>query len=154
HRAVERNARLAPARDLFGMALGVGGREATAYIARAGDETGADRARAGREPKRFDAADRVLDPVGWYAGDEQVLPDGEADVAVAERARDAGEPTHLVRAESADRQHDADPVEPLLRLWVHADMGRAIEGRARRDRFSRNASELAAELVLGKRHDL
>ena len=63
-RAVELDARLAPARDLLGMALGVGGGEAAADIAGAGDEAGADRARAGREPERLDAADRVLDPVG------------------------------------------------------------------------------------------
>ena len=37
-RRVERNPRLAPARDLLGMALGVGGGELAAGIAGAGDE--------------------------------------------------------------------------------------------------------------------
>ena len=41
-RRVERNARLAPARDLLGVTLGVGGGELAAGIAGAGDETGAD----------------------------------------------------------------------------------------------------------------
>ena len=42
-RPVERNPRLAPARDLLGVALGVGGGELAAGIAGAGDEAGADR---------------------------------------------------------------------------------------------------------------
>ena len=37
---------------------------------------------------------------------------------------------------------------------MHADMGGAIERRARRERLRRNAVELAAELLLGQRHDL
>src|SRR5262249_13791184 len=46
-RPVERNARLAPRRDLLGVPLGVGGRELAADIAGAGDEAGADRGRLG-----------------------------------------------------------------------------------------------------------
>ena len=38
-RCIERNPRLAPARDFLGMALGVGGGELAAGIAGAGDET-------------------------------------------------------------------------------------------------------------------
>src|SRR5262249_62386424 len=41
-RRIERNARLAPARDLLGVPLGVGRRELAADIAGAGDEPGAD----------------------------------------------------------------------------------------------------------------
>ena len=54
HRAVELDARLAPARDLLGVALGVGGRELAAGVAGAGDEAGADRARLGGEAERLD----------------------------------------------------------------------------------------------------
>ena len=43
-------------------------------------------------------ADGALDLVVRHAGDQQVLPDREADIAVAERARDAGEAAHLVAA--------------------------------------------------------
>ena len=54
----------------------------------------------------------------------------------------------------ADRQHHADPVQAVLLLRMHADMGGAIDRRARRERFRRNAVELAAELLLGQRHHL
>ena len=53
-RPVELDARLAPARDLLGVALGVGGGELAAGVAGAGDEAGADRARLGREAELLD----------------------------------------------------------------------------------------------------
>ena len=64
-----------------------------------------------------------LSMLGRHARDQQVLPDGEADIAVAERMRDAGKAAHLRGGELADRQHDADPVQAGLLLRVHADMG-------------------------------
>ena len=57
-----------------------------------------------------------------HAGNQKVLPDRKADIAVAELARDIGEPAHLRNAEIADRHHDADPVQPCLLLRVDADM--------------------------------
>ena len=58
HRRVELDARLAPARDLLGMALGVGGGEPAAGVAGAGDQAGADRARLGGKAERLDRAPR------------------------------------------------------------------------------------------------
>ena len=114
---------LAPARDLLGVALGVGGGEPAAGVAGAGDEAGADRARLGGEAERLDGGlgDARACRVG-HAGDQQVLPDGEADIAVAHLLRDGGEPAHLRRRELADRQHHADPVQAILLLLVDADM--------------------------------
>ncbi len=54
-RRIERNARLAPARDVLGMPFGVGGRELAAGIAGAGDQPGADRIRGARKAERLDA---------------------------------------------------------------------------------------------------
>ena len=54
-RRVERHARLAPTRDLLGVALGVGGGELAAGVAGAGDEAGADGIGVDRESERFDA---------------------------------------------------------------------------------------------------
>src|SRR4029077_5976942 len=51
-RLIERNAALAPMRDRFGMPFGVGHGETATGIAGAGDETGADRGRFGRERGR------------------------------------------------------------------------------------------------------
>ena len=53
-RRVERDARFAPARDLLGMALGVGGGEFAAGIAGAGDEAGADRIGLDGKAERLD----------------------------------------------------------------------------------------------------
>ena len=53
-RPVELDTRLAPARDLLGVALGVGGREPAAGVAGAGDEAGADRARLGGQAELLD----------------------------------------------------------------------------------------------------
>ena len=50
-RRVERDARLAPRGDLLGVLLGVGGREAAAGRAGAGDEPGADRRRLRRRAR-------------------------------------------------------------------------------------------------------
>ena len=53
-RRVERDARLAPLRDLFGMALGVGGGEFAAGVAGAGDQAAADRVGLDGEAERLD----------------------------------------------------------------------------------------------------
>ena len=54
-RRVERDARFAPARDLLGMALGVGGGELAAGIAGAGDQAGADGIGLDGKAERLDA---------------------------------------------------------------------------------------------------
>ena len=69
-------------------------------------------------------------------------------------ARDLGEAAHLGGRHLADRQHDAEPVQLRLLLRMHADMGGAVERRARHQRLRRDPVELAAELLLDQRHDL
>ena len=79
--------------------------------------------------------------------------DREADIAVAEIGRDLGEPTHLRRRQLADRQHDADPVQPRLFLRVHTDMrGAGLRG-TRLQCVGCNARELAPELLLDQRQE-
>ena len=64
-------------------------------------------------------------------------------------------PRICVGRELADRQHHADPVQAVLLLRMHADMGGAIDSGGRGASASRrHAVELAAELLLGQRHDL
>ena len=126
------DARLAPVADLGRMALGVGGRELAAGIAGAGDQPGADLRRLDRKPDRFDRRDRKFDILVTHAGDQQVLPDRQADIAVAEILRDFGEAAHLLAGHLAERQRHADPVQAFLLLLVHADMRHAVEGRTRR----------------------
>ena len=57
-RRVERDARFAPARDLLGMALGVGSRELAAGIAGTGDQAGADGVGLDGETERLDPLGR------------------------------------------------------------------------------------------------
>ena len=147
-RRVDVDARLAPVADFGGMALGVGGREFAAGIAGAGDQAGADVRGLDREPDRLDRGDRQLDVLVAHARYQQVLPDGQADIAVAEILRDLGKPAHLLAGDLAERQRDADPVQPFLLLPVHADMRHAVERRTRHHRFRRHAGERLAEPLL------
>ena len=110
-------------------------RELAAAIAGAGDEPGAHRRGLPGEAAGLDAAFAGLEPVVGHAGDEEVLPDGEPDIAVAEILGDARELPHLLGGELAGRQHDSDPVQAGLFLRVDADMGLAVTAR----RFCRKA---------------
>ena len=97
--------------------LGVGRGELAAGVAGAGDEAGADRDCAWwREPSASIAACAASTLFGGDAGDQQILPDRETDIAVAEFTRDLGKPAHLRGGDLADRQHHADPVEAVLLL--------------------------------------
>ena len=151
---VERDAALAPARDLLGMPFGIGGGKLAADIARAGDEAGANRGGADGEADRFDTRLRRRHICRAHPGDDQVLPDGEADIAVAEIAGDLREPAHLIGGHLADREDDADPIEFWLLLCMRADMRGAIERRSRRQRITADAVKLAAEFVLDQRKHL
>ena len=104
----------------------------------------------GREPERRDARLDLRDARVRHAGEEEILPDGQPDVAVAAFARDRRDLAHLVGRELADRQHDADPVQPRLLLRVHAQMREAV-GRGRGATCAGgDARERAAELLLDR----
>src|ERR1700681_1036687 len=115
-RSVDVDPRLAPVADRSGMAFGVGGRELAAGIAGAGDQAGADlRCRNGQAnglDRGHDKPDILVAP----ARDQQVLPDREADIAVAENLRDLCESAHLLATDLAERQRHADPIKTRLLL--------------------------------------
>ncbi len=152
-RQVQRDARLAMRGNGECILLGMGGGELAAAVAGAGDEACADGIGLGRQPERAERRERSLDPLRRHAGDKQVLPDRKTDLAVAEVARQCGEPAHLVRRHLADGQHHADEMQPRLLLRMHADMGAAVVGGTRGDRLRRDAVELAAKLLLGERDE-
>ena len=89
-----------------------------------------------------------------HARDQQVLPDRQPDIAVAEILRDLGQPAHLIAGDFSERQRDADPVQPFLLLLVHPDMRHAVECRPRRQRLRRHAGEGLAEPLLDEREKL
>ncbi len=66
----------------------------------------------------------------------------------------AGEPAHLRDRELAHRQHHPDPIEPVLLLRVHPDMGGPVEGRARLQGVDLDARQRAAELLLHQSEEL
>ena len=83
-----------------------------------------------------------------HAGNQQILPHREPDIAVAQIARDIGEALHLRDCQAADRHDHADPMQPVLLLRVNAEMRGARKRRPRRQRAGHGAVELAAELLL------
>src|SRR5262249_16108364 len=109
-RAVERDTAFAPARDLLGMPLAVGGGELATDIAGAGDESRANRIRAGAQAERFDPRLRRLHIFRMHARDDQVLPDGEPNISVAEVARDLREPAHLIGGHLAASADHPPPI--------------------------------------------
>src|SRR5262249_33877509 len=130
-----------------------GQREPAAGIAGAGDEAGADRSRLAGEPDRFDRGLRRGDAVFRHARDQKVLPDREAQFAVAEFGSDLAEPAHLLGGNLAHRKDDADPAKTRLLLRMDADMGEAVEGRSWFKGLLRNAGEFAAESVFHRREE-
>ena len=65
----------------------------------------------------------------------------------------AGNAAHLRDRHAADRHRDADPIEAILLLRMDADMGGAVEGRARRQGAGHGTVELAAELLFHEREE-
>jgi len=106
----ERDARFAPARDFLGMAFGVGGREFAAGVAGTGDEAGTNGVRLDGQTESFDLLPGGRETFGRNAGDQQVLPNGEPEIAIAEVPRDGGQTAHLRDRHASYRKGDADPV--------------------------------------------
>ncbi len=101
-----------------------------------------------REPDLLDRRNGELDILVAHARYQQVLPDGQADLAVAEVLRHFGQTPHLIAADLAERQRDADPVQAVLLLLVHADMRHAVRGWPRRKRLFRHARERRLQPLL------
>ena len=106
-------------------------------------------------PSASIAASASRDLVVRHAGDQQVLPDGEADIAVAaararsRRGRASASAVSLPTGSTTPIQ-----LQPGLLLRMHADMGGAVEDRPRRDGLGGHAHELAAELLLDRGEEL
>src|SRR5207302_7842454 len=124
----------APARNFVGMAFGIRSRKLATDIAGAGDKAGADRGGFGREPERLDRRLGRTDMLVPDARDQQVLPYGKTDIAVAKIARDRGEGAHLVSGELSHGQDNPDPVQTWLLLRMTSDVGGAVERRTRKQR--------------------
>src|SRR5260370_1773528 len=126
-RGVDGNPRLAPVADRGGMALGIGRRKLAAGIAGARDQPGAYLRSLDLEADRFDRRNGKSDILVTHARDQQVLPDRQPNITIAEILRDLCQPAHLLARHLAERQRDADPVQARLFLLDHADMRRAVE---------------------------
>src|ERR1700676_1730112 len=140
-RSVDRPPRLAPVPDRGGVAFGVGRRKFAAGIAGAGDQSGANLRRRGLEAHRFDRRNRKYHILVAHARDQQVLPNRQPDVAVAEILRDLPQSPHPLTRYFAERQYETDPVQSRLLLLVDADMCHAVECRARREGIRWNAGK-------------
>ncbi len=95
---------------------------------------------------RLQARLDLVGALGGDAGDQQVLPDGEADIAVAQLVRDAGQPAHLRRRHAAHGQRNADPDAARLLLRMHADVRLPVLPVRLRHLIAGNAAQRLAEL--------
>ena len=98
-RLVEGDAFIQMIADGQRVALRVGEREFAAGIAGAGDETAANIADLRGEPERLDLGDRVRDLGIRHIGQDQILPDRQAQRAGAMPLGNAGDAMQLRRAE-------------------------------------------------------
>ena len=153
-RGVDRDPRVAPVGDSGGVVLGVGKAELAAGAAGAGDQPGAEFRGFYRKADRLDGGRGQCHLVVGHARDQQILPDRQADFAIAQILRDFCQAAHLFAGHLAQRQCNADPVQSGLFLLVHADMRRAVEGGARRERFRRHAGEGGAKFFLDQHQEL
>ena len=131
HRLVERHARVEPAHELDGVALGVGAGELAIGAAGAGDEAALQVRLPPIEP---DLEQRLLGGLDIGVADvrqDEVLPDGQPDLAGSVEVRDLRETAHLFGRELADRDRGTDPVQSLLLLCEDADV-RMRDGRGPR----------------------
>ena len=149
-RRVERNARLAPARDLLGVALGVGRREFASGIAGACDEPGPDRIRLDREAERLDLRLRAASslPVGTPEISRFCHTVSRISPSPISRAI-VGKPAHL-RDRQIVRPVRTTPIQcspSCFCAWMPICAVR-IERRTRRDRAGHRAVEFAAKLLL------
>src|SRR5437868_13445525 len=81
-RCVDLDASLAPVADFRRVTLGIRGRELAAGVAGAGNQPCADLRGFDRKPRGLDGGDRRRDVAVVYAGDQQVLPHREAEIAI------------------------------------------------------------------------
>ena len=153
-RRLEGHAFVAPRRDLVGTFLGMGRRKAATGLAGASNQARTERRRCGRKSQYLDGCRDSPNIRVGDTGDQQILPDRETNIAVAEIGGQLRQPADLLRPQVAELQRNADPVQTGLLLRMHADMRKAVVGRTRRNGFRRHARELAAQLLLDGREKL
>src|SRR5580693_259221 len=98
-RSVDLDPRLAPVADLGRVALGIGRRELAAGITGARDQSGAYLRCLDGNADCLDRGNREFDILVADTRDQQVLPDREPDLAVAEIVGDFCQPAHLRRCD-------------------------------------------------------
>src|SRR5262249_24060847 len=87
-------------------------------------------------------------------GEQKVLPDGEADIAIAQLARDFGKAAHLRARELANGQGDAGPRLAELLLGMIADVRLAMLAVGRGDLLLVKPRQLGSEPGLHLAHKL
>ena len=74
-------------------------------------------------------------------------------VADPKRLGDVGETAQPFAAQPPNRTDDADIVQPVLFLWMHADMAMLVRRRARQDRRRIRTQQRFAELLFDFREE-
>ena len=137
-----------------GVGLGVAGGVSTAFVSGAGYGSVEDRAGVEVEARSEDGLLCRFEVGAGDVGDDEALPDGEAQITAAETVRNVGERERLRNRQLAHRNRNADVVKVRLRLRMDADVGRAIDGVARFACIDGNANEREGEALLGLGEEL
>ena len=149
HRPVEFDTRLAPLRDIFGVALGIGRRKSASDIACAGDEPGTDRGSLWwsspalrwplRRPRPFRPARRRSE---GFATPSAGYRRRRCSCAILARPR--------ICAAVSRATGSTTPIQlrPACFCGCTPIWARAVKGGPRQDRFRRHLCQFAAKLLL------
>ena len=151
---IHRQSRVHMIGDAKRIALGVGSGEFATCVPCASHQTGSDRRSAPMEPASFDVGVCIIELGIGDAGDDEILPDREADVAITAFPRLGGENAHLGGCHLANRQGNANPVQPGLALRVHSHMSEPVVARPLFHQRVIDAHQLRAEFFFDGRDEL
>ena len=131
-----------------GVALGVGGGVFATAAAGAGDDAAGDGGGPVVESGGDDRGGGGVQHVVRDAGDDEVLPNGEADLAAAVAVGDVGDVIHLLAGHAADRSEHAEVVFAVV-LRMDAEVAVLGFRQGRLAEFQREMAEGEGHLLRG-----
>ena len=135
--------------ECAGVALGVGGGVLAAFVSRAGDDAAGGSVRLGEEAEALHGPHERGGVGVGHVRDDEALPHGEAQRALAVVVGEVGDPAHLLRVHAADGHTDPDVVQAGLGLLVDAEVAVLDDRVARLGAVARRVDQREGEFLLG-----
>ena len=110
------------ARQENSMAFGVGGCPLASGVSGASDESAGDCGRRVMETHLDQILFHRLDEMVRHIGDDEILPDGQANLPGAVILRHVGDAAHLLRGHPAHRNNRTDIIKARLNLFKHSNV--------------------------------